>query len=497
MTPLPQRAGRGGQLSGRRNANKVAEAEDEMPKPTILGTVLLLSGLAITSATLNGDRASHIAQYAAYGVAISIGASLLVDLTRGVHNLIRTDLMAIVALFFLTLFEFFYSQEDFDAAVNRATVVVGVQAVLLGIAGLAIGRHLPNLKKSPFSELFNTPISPRIMLVIFWVSMIVGYLHQMLAVDFNLLELPFYYMEPRFAQPWGRGKFGDWNALVTELALFIYLIPPLTGVLLAKRKDYSKGQLALVTLGFLWTMFYGYSGGTRNVFASYLVTFMIAYNFALPKKRMKEFLIVAGICAVLMIVSTKQMLAFRNIGLRNYMEGNMDPGLDKDQTLFVDYNLYVICGLIQVFPDRVPYLGWQVPYLALIRPVPRAIWPGKPEGLSTAIEQALGVEGLTLAASFVGEAYVANGSAGVFLAGLFFGVLAGWWSHLASPKNSDLGILIYASGFFATVISMRSLFVFTTAILPTLAAIVGGSLLVVKIRNQKPALPPLSGFRRK
>ncbi|MDD5261008.1 MAG: hypothetical protein PHD76_04085 [Methylacidiphilales bacterium] len=461
-----------------------------MPKPTLLGTALLLAGLAITSATLEGDRASSIARYAAYGTAISIGASVLVDITRGVRNLIRADLMGIIALFFLTLFEFFYKQTDFDTMVDRRTVMIGVQAVLMGFAGLAVGRHLPNLKKAPFNEVFTTPLSPKIMMVIFWLAMIVGYFHQFLAVNFNPSDVFMWYLEPRFTAPWGRGKFGDWKALITELGLLIYLIPPLAGVMLAKRHAYTRGQLTLVSLGLAWTMFFGFSGGTRNVFACFLVTFMIAYNFALPKNKTKEFLIVAGTCAVLMLVSTKVMLEFRNMGLRNYLEGNQSKELDTEQTLFVDYNLYVICGLAQVFPDRVPYLGWQVPYLALIRPVPRAMWPGKPEGLSEAIEDALGVEGLTLASSFVGEAYIANGYYGVFWAGLFFGIMAGWWSHLASPRNSDFGILIYASGFFATVISMRSLFVFTTAILPTMAAIVGGSILVSKLRAQQANRPP-------
>jgi hypothetical protein len=41
-----------------------------------------------------------------------------------------------------------------------------------------------------------------------------------------------------------------------------------------------------------------------------------------------------------------------------------------------------------------------------------------------------------------------------------------------------MGILIYASGFFAAVISMRSLFVFTTALMPTMVGIVTGIYLV-------------------
>jgi uncharacterized membrane protein (UPF0136 family) len=80
-------------------------------------------------------------------------------------------------------------------------------------------------------------------------------------------------------------------------------------------------------------------------------------------------------------------------------------------------------------------------------------------------------EGVTIAASFAGEAYMAGGWAAVFVAGIFFGALTGWWSYLASPRNSELGILIYASGFFAAIISMRSLYVFTTALLPTIAAL--------------------------
>ena len=64
---------------------------------------------------------------------------------------------------------------------------------------------------------------------------------------------------------------------------------------------------------------------------------------------------------------------------------------------------------------------------------------------------------------------------GIRVIALCFGMLTGWWNFLASSKNSELGILIYASGFFATVISMRSLFVFTTALLPTVAALIIGT----------------------
>jgi hypothetical protein len=98
------------------------------------------------------------------------------------------------------------------------------------------------------------------------------------------------------------------------------------------------------------------------------------------------------------------------------------------------------------------------------------------------LEEAMGVEGMTIAASFAGEAYMAGGMFAVVLIGLAFGAITGWWSHLWSPNNSELGVLIYASGFFAAVISMRSLFAFTTAILPSVVAIIAATFLVKQVR---------------
>jgi hypothetical protein len=99
--------------------------------------------------------------------------------------------------------------------------------------------------------------------------------------------------------------------------------------------------------------------------------------------------------------------------------------------------------------------------------------------MSVSLEASAGAEEeWTVAASFVGEAYVAGGLMVVVLTGMFFGMFTAWWSRLASPKNSSIGILIYATGFFAAAISMRSLFAFTTALLPTLAAIFGARALI-------------------
>lgn len=466
-------------------AQKAVPEAAAHPHPDLNGTFAALVGVALTALLANGDEPSTLARASAIGVLLSLAVSVGADLRRGgMRNLIRADLMAMVAFYFLTMFEFLFPQPHFDTLIDVRTAHEAILCVELGFLGLLVGRHFLHPKRQPFSYTLTYEIPPVWIVVIFWACIFIGYLHMLLAVNFDVVEMVQWWMDPRFSQPWQRGRLGDWKALLTELGLFIYLIPPLAGIMIARRHRYGAITLVLACAGLLLTFFYGFTSGTRNIFASYLVTFLIAYSFALPFARQKELIVLCIGSALIMVFATYYMLQFRNVGFRSYLQGRYTPQVNDDRTLFVDYNLYAICRLVQVFPQKRDYLGWEIPYQALIRPIPRAIWSGKPEGLSITIEDVLGVENVTISASFVGEAYMSGGMGAVLVIALIFGALTGWWSYLASPRNSELGILIYASGFFATVISMRSLFVFTTALLPTVAALVIGTYVVRTLSAQ-------------
>lgn len=460
------------------------DTEPEAAHASIHGTWLALAGIAITAVAMSGTRASDVARFAAIGTGISLAISVAFDARHGLRNLFRADLLAILAYYFLTLFEFLFPQENFDTLVRQASAKSGIFVVLIGFAGLLIGRHLLRPKRQPFAQLLTQEIPPGWFLAILWFSAAIGYAHMLLAVDFSPVALFEALIAPRFSQPWGRGRFGDWKALFNELGMLIQLIPPIAGIVFARRQRYAAIHLALVGAIFFFTLFYGFSTGTRNVFISYLVTFFIGYAFSAGRNRQRELAAIGAVCVFLTLFATTFMLQFRTVGLKSYFNGEYVPPLTRERTLYVDYNLYAISQLTDVFPARSDYLGFEIPYNALIRPIPRALWPGKPEGLSTTIEQAMGMEGLTISASFSGEAYMSGGLWAVLATGLFFGALTGWWGYLASARNSELGILIYASGFFSAVISMRSLFVFTTALLPTVAAIVLGTFLVRKLVAQ-------------
>jgi len=291
-------------------------------------------------------------------------------------------------------------------------------------------------------------------------------------------------MGPRFSQPWGRGRLGDWKALLFEFSMLLYLIPSIAGVVFARRHLFSTTQILLVGAGFAFELFYGFTTGTRNLFISFIVAFLVGYAFALQRGRRKEMITVLTASIAVSLIATVWMLNFRQVGFKAWLSGVRVQSDIHEKLLHVDMNLFVIGELVRVFPREHNYLGWEVPYLALIRPIPRALWPNKPTGMSASLESASGAdeESWTVAASFVGEAYIAGGMIIVLVTGLFFGFICTWWSQLASPKNSEIGVLIYASGFVAVAISMRSLFVFTTALLPTIIATVGGRWLINQMK---------------
>jgi oligosaccharide repeat unit polymerase len=363
-----------------------------------------------------------------------------------------------------------------------------------------VGRHLvPADRKHPLQAMFQQPVPSSVLFSIFWACVIVGYLNMILAVKFNIFEMIDYFMQPRFAQPWQRGRLGDWKAMLYEMSMILYLVPPLGGILLARRKHHSKLQLFLVMLGVLFTMFYGFSSGTRNIFASYLVTFLIGYCFAAGIRQTKEILAIVIFCVVALVVSTKVMLDFRDVGLKAYItEGyyKEKSNTQEGQSLAVDNNLYAISRVVEYFPAHHAYTGFEIPYLALVHPIPRVLWPDKPTGMSITVEDIFGAEGWTIATSVVGEEYIMGGYAAVFLMSVFFGACCAWWNLLASPRNSEFGILVYASGFFSAVITMRSMNWFSTALLPTLAGLVLGWLFLRHHKKKLARIPPPAPRRR-
>jgi hypothetical protein len=232
----------------------------------------------------------------------------------------------------------------------------------------------------------------------------------------------------------------------------------------------------LVLLALLLTLFYGFTTGTRSVMGAYLITLLVAYYYAASRSR-KQIIQLGALAAFVLFASTIYGLQFRTMGLREYLKRGDQQSDRGPREFFVDYNLLTISTLVSVFPDEVPYLGWEVPEWFFVRVVPRALWPGKPDGANVSPGSYLEASpGTTFSATFIGEAYMAAGLLGAVFSGLVLGWLATYWTRKAFSIQADFGILLYGSGFFAVVITMRSLYMLPVASLPVLAVVVLGSL---------------------
>jgi hypothetical protein len=129
-----------------------------------------------------------------------------------------------------------------------------------------------------------------------------------------------------------------------------------------------------------------------------------------------------------------------------------------------------VSHLTEVFPEHFEYLGLEIPFNALIRPIPRVLWPGKPEGLSISIESALGdTSGITLSCTFIGEAYMAGGLIAVVIISLSFGAALELWNRMCGGRNERFGQLLYVSGFLCATVAMRSMLSMVPLLLPSIA----------------------------
>lgn len=371
----------------------------------------------------------------------------------------------------MTLIEFLYPQPKFDQLLTSEQTIKAIEVLLIGFGGLAIGRHITIFKPAPPEWLDFANIPDKTLFRIFLISAFLAYFYIFMSVDFNPVKVIEALFGPRFAVPWGRGKLGDWRVFLSELTLFTYVIPPLTGIIWNRRKSFSIWQIFLVIFIFTFTLFYGFSGGTRNILAAYIATFLGGYLLTLKSPNLFNIGIPIAILGYVMVFATRHMLGFRQMGILNYIATASYASEKVQGTLSVDYNLWSIGLLVDAFPNKYDFLGLELLFIFLTKPIPRVLWPDKPEGLSISIEEVVGASGWTVSATYVGETYMMGGIFAVILASLCLGLLANWWSRTAAFHTTGYGIVINALGFFTAAISMRSLVVFTTSMLPIVGLI--------------------------
>lgn len=254
----------------------------------------------------------------------------------------------------------------------------------------------------------------------------------------------------RFAAPWARGALGNWHSFVEQLNYFGYLLPPLTAIIFMRSRSYTYVKVAycaLLSFGFLIFLA---QGGGRTALGAILGS-AILVGVLLSRRALKPAHIVSMMLAVFAVqVGMNVVLQYRNAGMAKLRL--KDWAFSRVR---VDDNFNRLAQTVYFVPTFYPYTGLQFVYFALIRPIPRALWPGKPIYQGFTVQQALGEDSTSLTNSVVGESYSGWGLPLVFAMGAFFGAAARWWQQTLEENPTSGGVLLYGLGTMALFCTLR------------------------------------------
>jgi len=440
----------------------------ENPRLKFYSTLIICVGCLFSYLTLPNGLEVDMYRYCAYTMVATIGLAFGVEALGGMRSLIRVDIVAIGAFYFLTFAEFLSPNTRVLYAQETGGGALACLIVLTALAGLAIGRQFPFPTRLKPQDVRLPEVSPRGLLACFFLFAFLGYLYVMLVMKFNFIEIVTQVLRPRFQRPWQRGAEGDWRSFLTELKLLLYLCAALGGYVFANPAQFGAKARIGVSVILAWMTFFDFAEGARNVVlirvGLCLVTYFIANRRAQSLKILS--LSIAGLA--LLWVASGYMLAARNQGLGSYVT-NGALG-DRQDEFMIDNNMISIARVAVVFPRDYAYPGMDIVTQVVTKWVPRALWPGKPVGWSTTIEDALDTGGgYTLAVTYAGEAYLIAGIPSLVIVSLILGSAAATWTRVGLSARTNLDLVYYASGFFAATLGMRSIQFITIAMVPTVA----------------------------
>ena len=331
--------------------------------------------------------------------------------------------------------------------VITAFSAVGLFAAAIWLGAAGRGWHLPSVIRSAAERSLNN----RMLFLAIVVSFVLGMFDFAFASGFDPFVMIEGVISNRWAAPWSRGQFGGWEAFLGHLQYFGYPLPALC-VMLAQRRGWLRPQVVVaIALAAIMLLFLSQSGGRRIVglcVGSALFTWLAAQQTL----RLKTF-VWTGLTVMLLLVFMQEMLRYRNIGFAAWLAGEK-PELHISHW-GVDDNFNRLSQIITIFPDYHPYVYHRPILHALTLPIPRVVWPDKPTDPGFDLAKLVGLSGVSLTSSIIGELYASFGFLTVLLGGLVMGRLAGMWNKVLSVRG-DSKALMFGLGLMVLFAGLRS-----------------------------------------
>jgi hypothetical protein len=384
------------------------------------GTVLALFLIAIP--VLRMISGSATATNAENFVAFGFVFWLLLDLIQGAYELTGAT----------------------SRGLQQAMVAVGVSAAAMWLGAGMRPWRLPRWVVEGASRHLDSDAVAKAVPI----CLVLGMFNYMYSVDFDIPAMFSYLGEQRWAAPWGRGQLGGWSSFIDQMPYFGYVLPSLTALLIVKRGFFRFESLFALTLTSIMLLFLSQGGG-RRIIGVTVGAALLAWVQTNPGARIKNMIVVA-VGAVAMAWTAQLMLNIRTTGYEDFLT----RGSEYDY-LHIDDNFLRLAQIIDLVPEQRPYVYSQQVVFTLVRPVPRVLWPNKPVSPGFDLAAEVGMKGLSLSSSILGEWYMSLGWAALLFGGLLHGGLAKTINSL--PRSGAGNPIVYALAVMVLVAGMRSM----------------------------------------
>jgi hypothetical protein len=280
--------------------------------------------------------------------------------------------------------------------------------------------------------------------------------------DFDVVGIFFPYLGEGVAEPWSRGRLGGGIDALYSLASYVQLmLTALIGVafVLSKRAN----SMALAGAIYFISLPFFVFGRTRNA----MIAVLLPAFMALVTFRVRGGIIVKMLVVILGFMSLEGWMKFV---IANRDKGSMVEAMKSGGTQdesrktrkHLGFNMLEELGFINYFIDNGAYkVNWGTRYLAeLANPIPRVLWPGKPEigtdyaiarGMSYGAAASSGGVAATVSTGMIGQGVV---NFGRILGPIAAALLMAFWVAVLARQDlmgNDIGhLLLYAIGLVLT-----------------------------------------------
>jgi hypothetical protein len=424
------------------------EAVDK--RAPFIGFVATLIGTFLATVVLFPDQPSPRGALMVPAIVLALSI-LLVPILRvigGSRNLLNAENFVAVGFLMWLLLDLVQGAYDLrgasDNGIRMALAGIGVFAACVWIGTAGAPWRVPKGLVDVATKPLDTGMVWRVMPICFFLGMF----NFMYSVGFDIPEMFSYVGAQRWSAPWARGALGGWEAFRDQLPYFGYVLPSLTALLIARRGLMTFQTLAAIAMSVIMLLFLSQGGG-RRIIGVTVGAALLAWVQTNPGARIKNMFVI-GIGAIAMAWAAQLMLNVRTSGYEDFLS----RGSEYDY-LHIDDNFLRFAQIIDLVPDQRPYVYAQQVIFTLVRPVPRVFWPNKPVNPGFDLAAEVGMRGVSLSSSILGEWYISYGWAALLFGGLLHGGLAKTINSL--PRSGAGNPIVYALAVMVLVAGMRSM----------------------------------------